>query len=124
MKSLRERLHNFVKKTTVYDMMAVTNSINIISNNLSITDLITILVDNCEDVALILDEEKEAITSVFVTVDLITVLISFNASNKDILNNNEKIEQMLSGITIKQYYTEYRDYSGNQVQDMVTIDVS
>ena len=123
-KKLRERLHNFVKKTTVYDMMAVSNSLCVLSNKLSVADLLVILIDNCEDCALILDEDKESITSVFVTVDLINMLLSFKGQNQGIINDSEQIEVLLNGITIKQYYSEYKDYSGKEVQDMVTIDVS
>lgn len=122
-KSLRERLHNFVKKTTVYDMIAVSNSLCVISNRLSVADLIYILVDNCEDVALILDEEKEIVTSVFVTVDLINVLLSFRSHNLAMLNNNEEIELMLNNLTIKDYYAKYKDYSNKDSQEIVTIDV-
>lgn len=123
-KKLRERLHNFVKKTTVYDMIAVSNSLCVISNKLSIADLINILIDNCEACALILDEEKEDITSVFVTVDLISVLLSFQHQNKHILNDDGQIDIMLNDITIKQYYAEYKDYSGKDMQNIVTIEVS
>ena len=123
LKNLRTGLKEFIKTHTVYDMIPTANTLTVLSNRLSIRDLITILDNDCQNRALILDEDREEITHVFVRIDLINLLLSFKEQRKELISTPEKINQLLSKVTIKEFYILYRDFLDKDEQEIKAIDV-
>lgn len=124
LKKLRLGLKEFIKTHTVYDMIPTANTLVVLSNRLSIKDLIDILYNECQYRALILDEDREEITHVFVRIDLINLLLSLKEENKSLLQDQSKIKTLLDKITIKKFYIIYKDYLDKDEQEIKSIDVS
>lgn len=117
LKKLRMGLKEFIKTHTVYDMLPTANTLIVLSNRLSIKDLIDIVDGENQYRALILDETRGQLTHVFVRIDLINLLLSFKDSEKT------EIDKILAKTTIKEFYVIYKDFLDKDEQIIKSIDV-
>ena len=120
---LSNKLKNFCQKTKLWQTIATTNEIIMISQDLSVRDAVEILTENNSKRCLLVDERSEDIVSIFMIVDFINLILSFDCKNKELFSNPEQLQKLLSEMTMQTLLSEYKKYASSPLDELISAHV-
>lgn len=119
-----DKLKQFCETTKIWQMIPTTNNTIIIADDLSVKDTIDILHDNMIKRCLLINPNNDTEISLFMLVDFINLILSFQTKNKDLLSSPDRIQRFLEDLTMKSLVSEYKKYTSFQEGEVITAKVN
>jgi len=119
-----EKLKQFSETTKIWQMIPTTNNTVIIAEDLSVKDTVEILNDNLLKRCLLINPNKDSEITLFMLVDFINLILSFQNKNRELLSSPDRIQRFLEELTMKSLVSEYKKYTSFQEGEVITAKVS
>jgi hypothetical protein len=118
-----DKLKQFGESTKIWQMIPNTNNTIIIADDLSVKDTIEILHDNMFKRCLLINPNNESELTLFMLVDFINLILSFQTKNRELLSSPDRIQRFLEDLTMKSLVTEYKKYMSFQETEVIAAKV-
>jgi hypothetical protein len=122
-KKVIDKLKLFCETTKIWQMIPSTSNTVIIGDDLSVKDTIEILNDNLIKRCLLVNPNNHADITLFMMVDFINLILSFESKNREMLSNPERIHKFLEDLTMKDMLRDYKKYGETMGGEVITAKV-
>lgn len=112
---LKELLQELFKTTKIWQMVPNCNELLILSKDLSVKDVIEILSENIATFCLLIDQEKNELSGLFLVTDFINFLLSLENKKKSLLEDQKSMQSYLESTHIIEFMTQHHKYAKNRL---------